>query len=357
MRIAELAKKYEQYGLDRRTIDYYSSDKVNLIPYRREEGSNYRIYGEEAETVIKKIIILRDVGLSSKKIKEALDNPSYFTTAIWNEHIEKLQNNLEKLQKHYSDMIKYAEDMRDSGSRILPIIKLFDDPSAFRATTSYLAKLQKYIENPDSLAELSESLPADLSDFSNSCYTFLKSIIIKKNHGLEYDSHEVQLSVTRFIEQSKRFFGSAVYLLYQIVNSIDISLFNFSDEDAEMYQLFMRVLGICAEWFRLAKTQAAALDFNEFEKEYKEQIQKIDLEVGESTFDEMTMIIDYIANIPSRISIDNILKLEDVFNSTISFEIQSQGFSDETSEQAINLLRFIYNAFKQYVTVHHLSNC
>ena len=120
-----------------------------------------------------------------------------------------------------------------------------------------------------------------------------------------------------------------------------------------MYQLSMRVLGICAEWFRFAKTQAAALDFNEFKSKYYEQIRKIDIEVGESTFDDMTMIIDYIANIPSRISIDNLLKVEDSFQSTLSFEFQSQGLSDETSEQVMNYMRFIYDAFKQYVIVHN----
>ena len=52
-------KQLEKYGLDKRTIDYYTN--LGMIPYTTEDGSKYRDYGDDAVVAVKKIVIRRDV--------------------------------------------------------------------------------------------------------------------------------------------------------------------------------------------------------------------------------------------------------------------------------------------------------
>ena len=356
MRIAELENKYKQYGLDRRTIDYYSSPQVGLIPYTREEGSNYRIYGDDAEAVIKKIIILRDVGLSSKKIKEALDNPSYFTTAMWNEHIAKLKEKLAEVQKHYEEMIQYAEDMRDSSSLSLNFVGEIDDPKAVRAMTHMYARIQKYIVSPDKLTELSENLDEDLSDFSNCCVVFLKSIEKKRDQGLSPDSAEVQQSVEKFIQRLKGFFGIAVYLIFQFTKDADPSLWGLKEDEAEEYAIAMRVFEICANWFRDAKTADNALDFDKFASAYGDQIQEIDQEIGESTFDDIADIIKEICDMPNHLSADILDKFESAYEKGVDSAIGTSEVSKEDIDEAREYGDFIFGAIKHYVLSQQIEN-
>ena len=352
MRIAELENKYKQFGLDKRTIDYYSSPQVGLIPYTREEGSNYRIYGDDAEALIKKIIILRDVGLSSKKIKEALDNPSYFTTAMWNEHIESLKAKLAEVQKHYEEMIQYAQDMRDSSSLSLNLVGDIDDPKAVRALTHMYARIQKYIISPDTLTELSENLDEDLSDFSNCCVVFLKSIEKKREQGLSADSPEVLQSVEKFIQRIKGFFGIAVFLVFQFSKKVDSSLLGLNEEEAEEYTLAMQVFEICANWFRDARTAENALDFDKFAESYGDRIKAIDQEIGESTFDDMTDVIKEICELPLQITTETMEKLKSQFDKGIDAAAISHEASKEEIDEAKADMDFIFQAINHYVSIH-----
>ena len=104
MRIKQFEEYCQPYGLDKRTIDYYSN--LGLIPYTTKGAANYREYDDTSIDAVKKIVILRDVGLPLKSIKEALSNPSYFTTAVWNSHIKALKEHLAETQKKYEDMIE-----------------------------------------------------------------------------------------------------------------------------------------------------------------------------------------------------------------------------------------------------------
>ena len=91
MTIAKLLEKYEKYGLSRRKLDYYSSKEVGLIPCKQDPVTKIRSYDEESEKVIKKMIILRDLGFSSQKIKECIMDASYFTVERLDEHIATLE--------------------------------------------------------------------------------------------------------------------------------------------------------------------------------------------------------------------------------------------------------------------------
>ena len=176
MRIAQLVK---EYGLDRRTIDYYSNLEPRLIPYKLEPNGKYRDYGPDAVIVVKKIIILRDAGLSEKKIKEALKDPSYFTTAKWNEHIADLRKKIDSI----NTMIEYAEDLRDTYSYSLRFENEFDnarESTIFtRLSAVILNKIKPYVFSQDRLLDLVDTMPNDISDVISSYYTFISNIYKK----------------------------------------------------------------------------------------------------------------------------------------------------------------------------------
>lgn len=347
MRIAELEKKYKQYGLDKRTIDYYSS--TGIIPFEKEEGSNYRSYGDKAEAVIKKIIILRDVGFSAKRIKKALDNPSYFTTAMWNEHISCLREKLAAINKHYDEMIKYAENMRDAASIPLNLADEIEDPKTLSAMASMFARIFKYVLDPDKLTELSENLDEDISDFVNCCVVFIKSIDKKIERKLSPCSPEVQQSVARFLQRLKGFYGIIVYLVFQFTRDASSSILDPKDEDVEDYQVFMRILEICVNWLRDAKTIENALDFDRFADAYSDKILEIDQEAEDSTFDYMTDIIKEICNLPQQITPEKLDKLQNEYVKSIeSFAVAQEASSEELNE-AKSYVNYVFKAIRGFI--------
>lgn len=345
MRIAELERKYQQYGLDKRTIDYYS--QLGLIPCSREDNQKYRVYGEEAEAVLKKIIILRDTGLSAKKIKEALENPSYFSTAMWNKHIDDLKKKLEELKKHYEDMIQYAEDMRDSSSFSLNLVAEIDNPKAIRAITSISARIHRYIASPDKLIELSENLDEDISSFTNFCVVFLKSIEKKMRQGLSPESDEVQLSVSTFIHRIKNNFGTLFYVFFQFFKEIDPTALEIDEED---YPLFLSVFSICANWLRDAKTIDKALDINQFSKKYANEIQQLDQTIGESTVDDLADLIREICDLPAQITPKTIDELQNAFEKGVDSAAVSQAVPEEEINQTKAYGAYICRAIRHYVS-------
>ena len=80
MRIKELSEKY---NVDKRTIDYYTRE--GLLPYEPENLiNNYRQYYEESERILKRILILREIGYSISEVKEMLYSGESFS----NERLE-----------------------------------------------------------------------------------------------------------------------------------------------------------------------------------------------------------------------------------------------------------------------------
>lgn len=345
MKIAQLSKKY---GLERRAIDYYTS--LGLIPYTKEENSNYRIYGESAEIAIKKIIILREVGFSAKKIKEALNNPSYFTSSMWNEHIHTLKLEKEKMIRQYNDMIHYAEELRDSRSSFFHSISIYDTPEIVRIFTHIESKLNQYILNPDGLTEISESLPDDLSNIVNYFVVFIKSIEKKRNNLLTPDSPEVQSSFQKFFQRLQANYGTLVFGLYQLWNQVvDPKTLGFSNDQLETYFLSIKAFGICADWFRDTKTLDAAQDFNRFLKTYCERIHCFDQEIGESSYDILITLITEICNIPNSITKEKIQSLKSQLDSKIDYKEKNQKAGSKDNEYLKQFSEYLYKALCTYI--------
>ena len=354
MRIAQLS---DTYGIEKRAIDYYTT--CGLIPYSIEEGSNYRDYGPDAEAIVKKIMILRGVGMSAKRIDEALHNPSYFTTEVWNKHIAELQKRAEKAQKHYADMIEFATDLRDTGSLALRFSDDLDLKSA-RVVSRIWSRIAKLFDD-DKLLELSDSLPDDVSKISNTVYMFRKSMKKKMKDGLDYSSDETQQVIARFFRRIKEYYGIGVYFVYTILKDetpqtlgIDTLLkedkeFDY-DEFMEVYCVIMKVCAICAEWCREAKSISQIQNFELFKEQYREQIEALDREVDDSTVDVMIEVLNGICSFPQEISgdwvSDVISGIRKGFDAGIEIECENDPKYDAKND--IELENYIFSGIETY---------
>lgn len=368
MRIAQLAKKY---GIEKRTIDYYTT--LKLIPCNVEPGSNYRDYGPEAETVVKKILILRDVGMPEKKIKEALSSPSYFTTAMWNEHIATLQRKIEETQRHYQEMIQFATDLRDSGSLALRFADRLDLEST-HVMSRIWSKANEYF-NGDKLLDLSESLPEDVSRISNDIYAFIKSAEKKKNAGVEYSAPEVQSLISRLYNSFKELYGWGVYLVYQIIKDERPETFGINagdEEDVEMFRILMEAFGICADWCHDARTIDAIRDYDAFHQAYKDRINELDRVIEEydadaeedsedNSFSFLTELLEGICSIPSLITPDMIDEWEKGYSLGVDAGIEMAQEKAKENNEIIEVERnrefeqYVFAAIKHFVTSMHVT--
>lgn len=107
MRIKELSKKY---GVDIRTIDYYSN-VAKILPYKQCNTTNtYRDYDAESEEILKRILIYRELGFSINKIQKILNGSELDDTR---DCIAKLNKKKEEEINRINKLIEYADDIFD----------------------------------------------------------------------------------------------------------------------------------------------------------------------------------------------------------------------------------------------------
>ena len=356
MRIKELV----QYGLDKRTIDYYTN--LGMIPFTTEAGSNYRDYGEDAVVAVKKIVILRDVGLSVKEIKEALENHSYFTTAMWNKHIEQLKKEKAKAQQHFDDMIRYAEQLRDSSSAALRFAGEFDDPLEGRIITKITAHMNKKLRaflnsiSQDDYLDSIKSQDSDISDLLDYVAVFFQRLIRLYDKGVASDATDVQQQLSTLHQRLLRYYGISVYYIYTLFKDLSPNDLGISEEDVEDFNLFIEMLGIIANWFRHAKSIEAAADLNAFASEFTSEIKAFDDKVEDSSYDAMCEIIKDICEWPSQLTSDSSLEEHIMFGIETAQDWAREDVeeSDEITDEASKFVKYLLSAVRVYIS--HLQN-
>ncbi len=110
MTIKELEQELE---IPRATIRFY--EKENLITPKRGDNS-YREYSEEDVVTLKKIIILRKIGLSVADIKNILDG-AYPLQQLLEKNISQLQNQIKELE----GAINVCKIMQDRNEEIFSL--------------------------------------------------------------------------------------------------------------------------------------------------------------------------------------------------------------------------------------------
>ena len=98
----------QQLDIPRATIRFY--EKENLIKPKRNENS-YREYSDEDVVILKKIIILRKIGLSVLDIKRILDGECTLQSLL-EDNILKLQNQIKELEGAIS-ISKIMQDRKE----------------------------------------------------------------------------------------------------------------------------------------------------------------------------------------------------------------------------------------------------
>ena len=107
MRIKELSGKY---NIDTRTIDYYS--RLGILPFKEESDHNtYRNYDEESERILKRIMILREVGYSINEIKEMTHSQVAFSTNRIKYYASRLNQRREEEIDRINKLIEYTNDV------------------------------------------------------------------------------------------------------------------------------------------------------------------------------------------------------------------------------------------------------
>lgn len=302
MRISELASKC---GLSTRAIDYYK----DLIPCSEEgqdSGSTYRDYGQDAFEVCMKIAILREVGLSLKEIEKNLKDPSYFTTARWNEHIKKLEKNRKVAIAHYDHMIEYAKALRNSKSFVFQIISDINDVNdALKVSKLYsliIDRVNVLLRKRDEILEQSDDKPNDIALVYLRIDRFFENLVRLYDAGEPYDSKKVQDIVEKFASQLMESYGVVVYCVFDAFKDVQKSEFGYFDAVSEDdYEKLIRGLAICFDWYREAKTIENALNYSDFQTKYQDRIHEYDLLLGESTVDGLQFCIRLISYIPTFI--------------------------------------------------------
>lgn len=81
-KLAELA------GISTRTLRYY--DEFGILKPARINSSGYRIYGRTEVDLLQQILFYRELGLSLKRIKAIMTEPSFDGAKALREHHDKL---------------------------------------------------------------------------------------------------------------------------------------------------------------------------------------------------------------------------------------------------------------------------
>lgn len=117
IKIGEMANLFD---VSTRTIRYY--EEVGLLISKRDPDSQYRYYNHQSVERLKKILVLRELGLSLNDIKIILDEKS---TSIISEilitHLDKVQDEIKRqllLEKTLKQLLSLLEGNSSAGDLI-----------------------------------------------------------------------------------------------------------------------------------------------------------------------------------------------------------------------------------------------
>ena len=117
MKIGEIANLFD---VSTRTIRYY--EEVGLLTSHRDPDSQYRYYDERSSERLKKILVLRELGLSLNDIKIIMEKPfTPIVSEILLAHLLKVQNEIKRqrmLEKVLKELLCMLESNLSPGEII-----------------------------------------------------------------------------------------------------------------------------------------------------------------------------------------------------------------------------------------------
>lgn len=324
MRIKELSEKYH---LDSRTIDYYSN-VAKILPYKQPNPrNNYRDYDEESERILKKILILRGIGLPIEKIKAALQDPSYFSMERLNEHIETLKIKRQEEIARYDEWIDFAETLKQTKLRTLEVIGDYKVDIPVELFTYIMAQV-------DEIGESALTLPEKeiYHEFYDSVGSFFFRISQHRNRS--YDSDEVQNIISQYVTRLNNKPGQVIALVFdtqlQHPYLLD-SLFEYDEEDEEIKSFFKQILMLCSDWCASEKNREKILDEDRFKSVHESEIILLDQSFQELFETEGRTVVDLIMFLISSFLNQNLITV--LLGIVIAADMQANTYTEMYDKQ------------------------
>lgn len=325
MRIKELSEKYH---LDPRTIDYYSN-VAKILPYKQPNSSNnYRDYNEESERVLKKILILRGIGLPIEKIKTALQDPSYFSMEQLDEHIETLKKKREEEINRYDEWIDFAETLKKTKLRPLEVIGDYKLDAPVELFPYLMAQADTIDESVQTLFE-----KEIYQEFFDSVVSFF--FRISQHQKLPFDSDEVQNIISQFVSRINNKPGLVIALSFdtQALQQPNIfnALFEYDEEDEEIKSFFKQILMLCSDWCASEKNREKILDEDRFKSVHESEIILLDQSFQELFETEGKTVVDLIMFLISSFLDQNLITV--LLGIVIAADMQANTYTEMFDKQ------------------------
>ena len=290
MRIKEFSEKYH---IDPRTIDYYSN-VAKILPYKQGNKTNkYRDYDVESERAIKKILILRGIGLSIEEIKSILNDPSYFTQDRLEEHIESLKKKRDEEIQRYDEWISFAETLKQAKLRPLDVVGDYDVNVPVEIFTQIMASGEDMEDAAQALYDNTAFRAIFDSYFLPAFYR------LNKLRNETPTSEKVQGIISQFCERLRNCPGPLLSLIFSPPPELNLNIFHeiFDEDDTELNDFTSQLAPLISDWCTKSESREKILDSESFKYTYETELVKLDqtfqdlFETDGSTVDELIMDI------------------------------------------------------------------
>ena len=283
----------EKYHIDPRTIDYYSN-VAKILPYKQSNKSNnYRDYDLESERAIKKILILRGIGLPIEEIKNILNDPTYFTQDQLDEHIESLKKKRDEEIQRYDEWISFAEALKQAKLRPLDVVGDYEVNVPVEIFTEIMA-------SGEDIEDAAQSL------YDNTAFrVFFDSYLLPAFYRLNKLRNEapysgkVQGIISQFCERLRNCPGPLLSLIFspppELNQNIFHEIFQYDEDDVEINDFTSQLAVLISDWCTKSESREKILDRESFKCTYETELDKLDqsfqelFETDGSTVDELIM--------------------------------------------------------------------
>jgi DNA-binding transcriptional MerR regulator len=186
-----------------RTLHHY--DQIGLLsPSIRMRGHRY--YGHKELLLLHEILFFKEMGLSLKKIKVVLDSSSSSRLYVLSTQKQKLQKEIERLQKVCESIDKTIAHYKGKKMSALEIHQQFQHfENKMKGMEAVFEKEfgEKFLNNRDKIAK--EMSKEELESYAEKSMKFAAKIVAAINENLPINSVEVQELMQEHFDLSTKF--------------------------------------------------------------------------------------------------------------------------------------------------------
>ncbi len=239
----------ERYGIDAASVEAFV--RRGLIP--REDGAEGPAFGPAAETAVKKILILRGVGLGDEQIAEALADPELFDENFCGAAVRSLRATVADPRER-ERLIRYAGELRggDPGEngalyRLMSLLVPGMPEVAAALVRQLTLVLTEATGAPDWLPD---EYRVEQDDLSVILSRFLEDVGEAYDEGEDYDGPGAQDAVEQLCEELGETFGLLIHLGAGVCTHAfaDLMEERTDPEDVDRFGYWMEVFVFCADW-------------------------------------------------------------------------------------------------------------